>query len=70
MFFRLQKFQPTQDQEIKEGTIYMILLFKKQLSKQSEMRVLPNMQVATLLGILLLLIFLNQVMILEQYRNY
>ena len=70
MFFQLLKYQPTQDQEFKEDTICMTLLFKRQLSKQLEMRVLPNMQAVILSDILLQLIFLNQVTILEQYRNY
>ena len=59
--FQLQKYQPTQDQEFKKDTICMTLLFKRQLSKQLEMRVLPNMQVVILSDILLQLIFLNQV---------
>ena len=63
MFFQLLKYQPTQDQEFKEDTMCLTLLFKRQLSKQSEMRVLPNMQAVILSDILLLLIFLNQVTI-------
>jgi len=68
--FPATKISTAQDQEFKEDTICMTLLFKRQLSKQLEMRVLPNMQVVILSDILLQLIFLNQVTILEQYRNY
>jgi len=59
MFFQLLKYQPNQDQEFKEDTICMILLFKNQLSKQLEVRVLTNMQAHLLSDILLYLIFLN-----------
>jgi len=68
--FPATKISPTQDQEFKEETICMTLLFKRQLSKRLEMRVLVNMQTVILSDIFLQLIFLNQVMILEQYRNY
>jgi hypothetical protein len=64
------KYQPTQEQEFKEDTIFMTLLFKRQLSNQLEMRVLTNMQTVILSDILLQFIFLNQVTILEQYKNY
>ncbi len=66
----LLKFQPTQDQEYKEDIIYTILLFKRLLNRQSEMREFSNMQAVILSGILLLHIFLNQAAILEQYKNY
>jgi hypothetical protein len=48
MHFLPPEFQPTQDQEYKEGIIWTIRLFKRQLNKQSEKQEFSNMRAVIL----------------------